>query len=70
MRALAIYSVVADDAFLECALLLPSKPEPGSPEPGSGDWPWCAFKLALRNVVRAELARGGRLQAPGLRQSR
>lgn len=52
------------DGILECALLLPDKPEPGPK-----DWSWCTFQLDLPDIVQAELARGGKLEAPDLRKA-
>jgi len=59
------YSLTGDGKELECALLLPT-----GPGAESGASSWCTFRLALPEVVQAELARGGRLRAPDLRQSR
>ncbi len=61
----ARYAPTADGQAVACALLLPTRPDPGRE-----DWSWCSFRLALPAIVRAELARGGRLQAPDLRQTR
>ncbi len=61
----ARYAPTADGRAVECALLLPTRPDPGRE-----DWSWCSFRLALPEVMRVELARGGRLQAPDLRQTR
>lgn len=61
----ARYAPTADGQAIACALLLPTRPDPGRK-----DWSWCSFRLALPEMVRAELARGGRLQAPDLRQTR
>jgi hypothetical protein len=61
----ARYAPTADGQAVACALLLPTRRDPGRE-----DWSWCSFRLALPEMVRAELARGGRLQAPDLRQTR
>ncbi len=61
----ARYAPNADGQAVACALLLPTRRDPGRE-----DWSWCSFRLALPEIVRAELARGGRLQAPDLRQTR
>ena len=57
------YTPVDDGRSLDIELLLPDRPDPGA-----DDWSWCAFRLALPEIVVSELARGGRLQAPDLRQ--
>lgn len=57
------YALADDGRSLDMELLLPDKPEPGRYE-----WSWCSFTLALPKAVTTELARGGRLQAPDLRQ--
>ena len=62
----ARYALTEDGASLEVALLLPNKPEPAGP----ADWSWCAFQLALPDIAAKELARGGKMEAPDLRQRR
>jgi len=57
------YAPAHDGRSLDMELLPPDKPEPGT-----DDWAWCSFTLALPEAVTTELARGGRLQAPDLRQ--
>jgi IS605 OrfB family transposase len=64
-RQAARYVLTPDGQAVECALLLPARPNPGRE-----DWSWCSFRLTLPEIVRAELARGGRLQAPDLRRTR
>jgi IS605 OrfB family transposase len=62
----ARYDLKEDGTSLQVALLLPGRAEPA----GSADWTWCAFQLALPDVAVKELARGGKLEAPDLRQRR
>ncbi|MBC7325527.1 MAG: hypothetical protein H5T99_09460 [Moorella sp. (in: Bacteria)] len=56
------YSLTNDNKALVCELLLPTSPE-------AEKWSWCTFQLDLPDIVRAELARGGKLEAPDLRKT-
>ncbi len=49
----ARYAPNADGQAAACAPLLPTRRDPGRE-----DWSWCSFRLALPEIVRAELARG------------
>ena len=57
------YALMPDGSALAIRLLVPADPELRS-------WLWCDFQLDLPGRLRRELERGGRLQAPDLRQTR
>jgi len=59
----ARYALTDDGRSLDIGFLLPNRPDPGP-----DDCSWCAFTLGLPDIAVAGLTRGGRLQAPDLRQ--